>query len=219
MVVFILLTEMKFDIDWYLYLKVWKINYVIPSTHAHFNIFHPGRRDGAFIWEHFSPLAWRDLGRSRLTGHRKTTMSRDLAQWASPGTGIMWTDAQITAARWFTKEESAEIFVVISHILYLATETNVLLASITRKCNVFRPTVYRIKKRFENGAKRQKVNKGDRPRKISQRQRRVLVGNLHVSAADAGIFLLGLWSSRGSAASYLRGVGECSPEKCWVLEA
>ena len=35
---------MKFDIDWYVYLKVWKINYVFPSTHAHFNIFHPGKR-------------------------------------------------------------------------------------------------------------------------------------------------------------------------------
>ena len=152
-------------------------------------------------------------------GMKTTIWTQEKFIPASSVTGIMWTDAQITAARWFTKEESAEIFVVISHILYLATETNVLLASITRKCNVFRPTVYRIKKRFENGAKRQKVNKGDRPRKISQRQRRVLVENLHVSAADAGIFLLGLWSSRGSAASYLRGVGACSPEKCWVLEA
>ena len=34
MAVFIPPTGMKFDIDWYVYLKVWKINYVIPSTHA-----------------------------------------------------------------------------------------------------------------------------------------------------------------------------------------
>ena len=57
MVVFIPPTGMKFDIDWYVYLEVWKINYVIPSTHARFNIFHPGRRDGVFIWENSSPLA------------------------------------------------------------------------------------------------------------------------------------------------------------------
>ena len=44
-------------IDWYVYLKVWKINYAIPSTRAHFNIFHPGRRDGVFIWENSNPLA------------------------------------------------------------------------------------------------------------------------------------------------------------------
>ena len=45
------------DIDWYVYLKVWKINYVIPSTPAHFNIFHHGRRDGVFTSENSSPLA------------------------------------------------------------------------------------------------------------------------------------------------------------------
>ena len=84
MVVFIPPTGMKFDIDWYVYLKVWKINYVIPSTHAHFNIFHPGRR---IMWK-FQP-ACRDFDsvcrRSRLAGqrngifNREITMSRDLA--------------------------------------------------------------------------------------------------------------------------------------------
>ena len=53
MVVFIPLGGMKFDIDWYVYLIVWKINYAIPSTHSLFNIFHPGRRDEVFIWEIF----------------------------------------------------------------------------------------------------------------------------------------------------------------------
>ena len=45
MVLFIPSTGMKFDIDWYVYLKVWKINYVpvFPSTPVHFNIFHPGK--------------------------------------------------------------------------------------------------------------------------------------------------------------------------------
>ena len=47
--------------DWYVYFKVWKINYVIPSTCAHFNIFHPSRRNGVFIWQNFQP-ACRDLG-------------------------------------------------------------------------------------------------------------------------------------------------------------
>ena len=43
------------DIDWYVYLKVWKLNYVISSTHAHFKLFHPGRWDRPFIWEIFIP--------------------------------------------------------------------------------------------------------------------------------------------------------------------
>ena len=56
-------------IDWYVYLKVGKINYVIPSTHEHFNIFqheclHMGK----------SSSAYRDLGRFKW----------DPAYWASP---------------------------------------------------------------------------------------------------------------------------------------
>ena len=76
MVVFIPPTGMKFNIDWYVYLKVWKINYVIPSTHAHFNIFHPSRRDGLFIWENSSPLAEISLsGPVRLPGSYEQALS------------------------------------------------------------------------------------------------------------------------------------------------
>jgi len=79
---------------------------------------------------------------------------------------------------------------VRSYILYLATETKVPVAEIARKCKVSRPTVYRIKKQFENGAKHgQKVlNKGGRPRKISQRQRRILVRKLHSLRREVGSF-------------------------------
>ena len=56
MVVFIpLIPGVKFHIAWYVfYLKVWKINYVILSTHGHFKMFHRGRRAGqpGFSYEH-----------------------------------------------------------------------------------------------------------------------------------------------------------------------
>ena len=52
MIVFIPPTGMKFEVDWYVYLKVWKINYVISSI----DIFHPGRWDGVFKWENSSPF-------------------------------------------------------------------------------------------------------------------------------------------------------------------
>ena len=76
MVVFIPPTVRRFDIDWYVYLKVWKINYVIPSTHAHLNIFHPSRREGVLIWENSSPLAEISLsGPARLPGSYEQVLS------------------------------------------------------------------------------------------------------------------------------------------------
>ena len=62
--VFIPPTGMKFDVDLYVYLQVWKINYVIPSTHVHFNIFHPSRLDGVFSYGKIPAR----LPRSRLAG-------------------------------------------------------------------------------------------------------------------------------------------------------
>ena len=53
--------QVKFDIDCYVYLK-------IPSTHAHFNIFHPGRWDGVFIFLARLPRSRKRLSRSRLAG-------------------------------------------------------------------------------------------------------------------------------------------------------
>ena len=61
--------------------------------HAHFNIFHPGRREGVFIWEDSSSLseisaasaeislAGQPVYPYELSGifNRKITMSRDLA--------------------------------------------------------------------------------------------------------------------------------------------
>lgn len=75
-----------------------------------------------------------------------------------------------------------------SYIFFLATEAKMPLAQIARKCNVSRPTVYRIKKQFENGKKRQRINKGGRPRKISPRQRRVLARKLHTLRREFGSF-------------------------------
>ena len=52
-----------------------------PLSGIHLNIFHPGRRDGVFIWENSSPLiAGQPVHPDERNGifNRNITMSRDL---------------------------------------------------------------------------------------------------------------------------------------------